>query len=243
MDGGRKHDAEDNSTMMDKTTPLREADKGSTSKPSDGGRKHDAEDNSTMMDETTPLREADRGRLEAAEKKRKRQHASAAKMKKDRAKHNVESGTHVGAVVTIQNDYRDCPHPQGLRGIVVQTRETGGVLVCCEYGMVSTGARKKEYWIPSDRYIMTQTKDEDAVLSVKLEQIRNEILSGSFSKSDKDKICLSSAHAFLVGSKTKKPCRCPKGCNWRCSCIKEKVACSSSCGCNGLCVTNIYNNM
>ena len=141
-------------------------------------------------------------------------------------------------MVTIKNDYRDISHPLGTVGVVIEAKETGGVRVCTEWGIIVQGIqRAREYWIPHDRYVVTARRDEVAVLSNILENIRNKVLRGDFQEEDQAKITLQDSHRALTNEtpKKKKRCKCKDGkCKPGCGCW-AKHSCHSGCSCNGNC--------
>ena len=54
------------------------------------------------------------------------------------------NGAGVGAVVTIKNDYRDISHPLGAVGVVFEAKETGGIQVCTEWGVIVQEKKNKK---------------------------------------------------------------------------------------------------
>ncbi len=51
-------------------------------------------------------------------------------------------GVSPGAVITLKVDYRVHSHAYGLLGIVYQVKDTGGVLVACEHGVITDLSQK-----------------------------------------------------------------------------------------------------
>ena len=49
----------------------------------------------------------------------------------------IRNGVPRGAVVTLKIDYRTHSHAQGLMGIVFDVKPTGGVMVCCDHGIIT----------------------------------------------------------------------------------------------------------
>ena len=77
-----------------------------------------------------------------------------------------ENGVGVGAIVTIKNEFRDISNPLGAVGGVFEAKETGGIQVCTEWGVIVQGGNtKKVYWIPHDRYVVKATRDDACVVS------------------------------------------------------------------------------
>ena len=93
------------------------------------------------------------------EKKHKFQEKQGEKMKKrykagmkDRA-----SNVSFGDVVTIWVDPRVHSHAHGVVAIVVNSKETGGILACANGGCIVNGKTKREWWIPADGYALKAT--------------------------------------------------------------------------------------
>lgn len=190
---------------------------------------------STASDEdVTPLRDADRMRRQSSKSKRKCQQLQAEKMIKLRKKE--DTGVGIGAIVTISLDKRDFTMASGVRAVVYDVKEeTKGILACSEYGIIVHN--DADYWIPSDRYGVTTSPDDTAVLTDGLVSIRAEVLDKTFDPSTKDRITLSMAMKTFLGRSPKKRavCKCRGNCTNSCGCRRKGVMCSSSCGCGGNC--------
>lgn len=190
---------------------------------------------STASDEdSTPLRDADRMRKMCSKSKRKCQEHQAEKMIKLRKKQ--DTGVGIGAIVTIALDKRDFTMASGVRAVVYDVKEeTGGILACCEYGVIVHD--NADYWIPSDRYGVTASPDDTAVLTDGLMSIREEVLGKSFDPSAKERVTLSKAMKDFTGRSPRKraACKCRGRCSNSCGCRRRNVVCSSSCGCGGNC--------
>jgi hypothetical protein len=50
-----------------------------------------------------------------------------------------------GTVVTLKVDYRTHSHAQGLIAIIFDVKKTGGILVCCEHGVITHSGTKGNY--------------------------------------------------------------------------------------------------
>ncbi|KAG7340013.1 integrase core domain containing protein [Nitzschia inconspicua] len=85
-----------------------------------------------------------------------------------------------GTVVSMKMDPRDVKRARGLLGIVCDRlgNRAGGVQVATEEGIVTADLKKREYFIPSDRYAVQ--KVQDLALPDKLEVVREEIMNGLF---------------------------------------------------------------
>lgn len=187
----------------------------------------------------TPIRPAHVAQKHARQKKRDRQEQQSKVMKRRHQKAMIEKGVVVGAVVTVKMDIRDVSHPHGIQGVVVSTNGTGGVIVCSQWGVLVQGVQKREYWIPRDRYKVVYEADHDAVVSDELDNIKAEVLNGTFDRKKVSKVTLQEAHRNLVGEtpQGKRKCTCKKGkCTPKCGCWRNKISCSSGCVCHGNCI-------
>jgi hypothetical protein len=164
-------------------------------------------------------------------------------MKKRRSNQVAEDGVAPGAVVTVKMDHRDISHAVGVVGIIIKARKSGGILVCSEYGILAHGKKLQDFWIPVDRYRVSQAPNADAVLTEGLDRIRTETLEGNFNRDDYISVTLQQAHRHTVGHTPvgKGACRCKGGnCTRSCGCWSPRNGsaarpCSSSCSCNGNC--------
>mmetsp|Transcript_22079 Transcript_22079/g.37865 ORF Transcript_22079/g.37865 Transcript_22079/m.37865 type:complete len:365 (+) Transcript_22079:2548-3642(+) len=191
----------------------------------------------------TPVRPTHEVAREAQVKKSLRQQRQSEQMKKLHKKNVKKLGGKIGAVVTIKNDVRDISHPHGTMGVMYDAKDTGGIKVCSEWGTIAQGPSKKHYWIPMDRYRVVFGKDEEAVISDKLEKIRNDIIAGTFDAGKHRSLTLQDTHRELVGEtpKGKRKYRHKGACTIKCGCWGNKRPCNSSCRCGGRC-QNPYNN-
>ena len=88
------------------------------------------------------------------------------------------AGAAIGAVVSLKVDYRMHSHANGLIAIVYAVKEeTGGILVCCEHGVIGTNG---DYWVPFDKYKIFAKKDAEMPLTPALEEIQRIVLSGEY---------------------------------------------------------------
>jgi hypothetical protein len=75
---------------------------------------------------------------EAMERKNCKQKESAIKAMKICGKAALDSGIGIGALVSLKVDHRTHCHAQGLLAIVYRFQEnSGGILVCCEHGIIT----------------------------------------------------------------------------------------------------------
>jgi hypothetical protein len=172
-------------------------------------------------------------RKKAIESRRRRQDAQAEKMEKYRRK-SLGNRVAVGSVVTVKTDYRDISHPRGVPGIVfdVCKSNAGGIQVATEHGIIVPGKKSKKYFIPDDRYVVNS---DDTTINPKLDVIRRSIMDGTFDAENQSRVTLQRAHSLLYGvlEGGRKKCTCKKKCGPRCSCVRGKTSCNSSCKCPG----------
>ncbi len=65
----------------------------------------------------------------------------------------LAAGAGVGVVVSLKVDYCAHSHAHGLLAIVYKVNEsTGGILVCCQHGVITHDGMMGDYWIPYDKY-------------------------------------------------------------------------------------------
>jgi len=117
----------------------------------------------------------------AMEKKKKKQENQALKHMAQSGKAALDRGCGVGAVVTLKVDYRTHSHAPGLLGVVYAFKEeSGGILVCCEHGIITHDGSKSQYWVPVDKYTVVANKDTYVPISKELQAIRDLVLTGTF---------------------------------------------------------------
>jgi hypothetical protein len=77
-------------------------------------------------------------RSDAMVKKNRKQEHNAMKAMKQCGKAAMGSGCGIGTIVSLKVDYWTNCHAPGLLAIVVAVRkETGGIRVCCEHGVIT----------------------------------------------------------------------------------------------------------
>ncbi len=133
--------------IIDRSQPLPPTPAKSPSKMSPG-KKCDLQQ--LQFEVTTPLCLADEMRSNSQEKKRKAQLQQANRMITALGKDIEKQGGGPGAVVTVKTDYRALSHNIGIVGVIYEMKTTGGARVATIAGMLSSGSRKVNWWIPSD---------------------------------------------------------------------------------------------
>jgi hypothetical protein len=200
-----------------------------------------------LLLDKTPLRLADKLRTASQEKKHVSQREQAAKMIKTQGKDIVNKGAAPGAVVTVHCDYRAVSHSIRIVGVIYKMSTYGGARIATIAGILSTGTRKGPWWIPADQYIMRYGANKEANITLKLTQIRESILAGTYDVNDSAPKCtIQQAHQETIQAVS--PCRKSKcGCKGgackagRCGCIKKNFKCISACPCNSNCTANPNN--
>ena len=229
---------------IDRSRPLPPTPAKTPSKKSPG-KKRDLQQ--LQFEEKTPLRLADAVRSNSQEKKRRAQVNQANRMINAQGKDIEKQGGGPGAVVTVKPDYRAVSHNIGIVGVIYEMKSTGGARVATIAGMLSSGSRKGNWWIPSDQYVIHYKPHEVANITPQLDEIRQAILSGEYNKNNSARRCtIQEAHQVITQAIS--PCRkskcscagggCKKG---RCGCITKGYKCTSACSCNGNCTSNPNN--
>ena len=187
--------------------------------------------------------EEGRTRDSAMEKRNARQEASAKKAMKQFGKSVTINGLGPGAVITLKVDYRTHSHAYGLMAIVYKALETGGILVCCEHGVVTSSGTRGDFWVPGDKYKVIAGADAEAAISDQLEAVRMEIKNNTYNYKSQKRISYAKYHEIVMaGASPMKRgcCKCKKGCKAKsCSCRKKQMTCHSGCACNGNCDANV----
>ncbi len=176
----------------------------------------------------------------ALSKRNKKQEASALKEMKRCANAAIVSGTEPGAVVTLKVDSRTHSYAQGLIAIIFDVKKTGGILVCCNHGVVTHLGTKGNYWVPVDKYVIVARKEEGCPLPAELAAVHHMVLSGEFDPLICPRISYSKLHERSINAsspvKRTMGCRCKNGvCGKACGCNQKGVRCHSGCSCNGNC--------
>ncbi len=141
-------------------------------------------------------------------------------------KNIANQGGSPGAVVFIQVDYQAVSHAIGIVGVIFQIASSGGAGIATVAGLLSTGSKKANWWIPSNKYVIKYCADEVAIIAPELEIIRQSILSGEYNDKSRTRCTIQEMHQDITEAIS--PCRkskciclhrlCMKG---RCGCIKN----------------------
>ncbi len=126
-------------------------------------------------------------RENAIEQKNCQQAIYAVKSIKWRGKTAIEAGASPRAVVSLKVDYQAHWHAQGLVGIVYEAKqEMGGILVCCEHGVITHDGSKVNYWVPNDKYNIVAQRDATIPIPPELQAVHDMVLAGEY-KPEKQK--------------------------------------------------------
>ena len=193
---------------------------------------HAEADNETIMNN-------DDERASAMLKRNARQEQLANKAMKQHAAGVKSKGASSGAIVTLKVDYRVHSHASGLMGVVYKALESGGILVACEHGIITSSGSSKDFWVPNDQYKVVALAHERAAITEELQKVRDEIIQGTYNYAEQPRISYAKYHDIIIQSTspTKRGrCSCKKGCKkGTCGCLKKGLTCHSGCSCNGNC--------
>jgi hypothetical protein len=176
----------------------------------------------------------------ALSKRNKKQEPSTLKEMKRCGNAAIVSSAELGTVVTLKVDYRTHSHAQGLIAIVFDVKKTGGILVCCNHGVITHSGTKGNYWVPVDKYVIDARNEDGCPLPAELVAARHMVLSGDFNPKSCPRISYSKLHKRSINAsspvKRSMGCRCKNGgCGKTCGCNQKGVRCHSGCSCNGNC--------
>ena len=127
----------------------------------------------------------------------------------------IDSGAVPGAVVTLKVDYRTHSHAQSLIAIVYNVKKTGGILVCCDHGVITHSGTNADYWVPMDKYRIFARKEEGCPLRAELAAVCQMIFSGESDPKTCPRILYSKLHERSINAtslvKRGKGCKCKNG--------------------------------
>jgi hypothetical protein len=178
---------------------------------------------------------------ETMEKKNCKQEESAIKAMKICGKAALDSGIGIGVLVSLKVDYWTHCHMQGLLAIVYRFQEnSGGILVCCEHGIITHDGTRHDYWVSYDKYRVIARNDTTFPISNNVQVMCDKVLAGCF-VDDKTtpQLSFSKYVDIVLGMtspvKKSKGCSYKKGCNKGCGCKKKGLRCHSRRVYNGNC--------
>jgi hypothetical protein len=159
----------------------------------------------------------------------------------------ASNGGAPGAVVTVICDFCTVSHSIGIVGVIYEIGPFGGARIVTIAGILLTGTRKSQLWIPLDQYVVRYGANKEANIPPELMLIRDAIVAGTFNVDNGAPKCtIQEAHQQItqaISPCRKSKCNCNKGaCKaGRCGCIKKGFKCTSTCSCNGNCAANTSN--
>jgi hypothetical protein len=95
----------------------------------------------------------------------------------------AKQGEIPGAFVVVKVDYRAVSHDIGIVGVIYQIASSGGAQIATVAGL-STGSKKTNWWIPSNKYVIKYCTNNIANIAPDLEIIRQSILSGEYNENN-----------------------------------------------------------
>lgn len=192
-----------------------------------------------VMHNENEISDHNKERLDAMLKRNAHQEQQAKKAMKVYAEAVKNKGASSGAIVTLKVDHRVHSHPYGLLGVVYKAADSGGILVVCEHGIITSSGSSKDFWVPNDQYRVVALAGDKAVITTKLQEVREAVINGSYQYDKQPRISYSKYHDITIQSTSptrKGRCSCKKGCRKStCGCLKKGLTCHSGCGCNGNC--------
>jgi hypothetical protein len=99
----------------------------------------------------------------------------------------MKSGCRKGAIGILKVDYRTNCHTRTLAIVFDFNPETGGILVCCEHGIITHEKSKGEYWDAYDKYKVSASRDDRLPIVSELLKVHNMILSGEYNPKEEQK--------------------------------------------------------
>ncbi len=150
------------------------------------------------MEEKTPLRDADKVHSESHEKKRMTQIEQANRMIFQQGKDIENQRGTPGAVVVVQVDYHVVSHAIGIVGVMYQITSTGGAQIAPVAGLLSTGSKKANWWIPPNKYVIKYRPNKIANISPELEIIQQSILSDEYNDNNAGRCTIQEAHQVIT---------------------------------------------
>ena len=126
----------------------------------------------------------------------------------------------------VQVDYRVVSHAIGIVGVIFQIASSGGAQIATLAGLLSTGSKKANWWIPADKYVIKYHANKVANIAPELEIIRQSILSGENNDQSAKRCTIQEVHQVIteaISPCRKSKCNCTNGLcmKRRCGCIKK----------------------
>jgi hypothetical protein len=116
--------------------------------------------------------------------------------------------------VVVQVDYRAVSHAIGIVGVIYQVASSGGARIATVAGLLSTGSKKANWWIPSNKYVIKYPTNNIANIAPELEIIRQSILTGEYNENNAKRCTIQEAQQVLteaISPCRKSKCNCTNG--------------------------------
>jgi hypothetical protein len=111
---------------------------------------------------------------DAMAKRNRKQESQAIKAMKQCGRAAQAAGAGIGAAITLKVDFHTHSHAQGLIAIVYEMKEsTGGILVCCEHGVITHDGSRKDFFVPYDKYTIYTTAQDTCPIEEALQSVCN----------------------------------------------------------------------
>ncbi len=81
-----------------------------------------------------------------------------------------------------------------MTAIVYKSNTTGGALICCEHKVITHNGEKKDYWVPSDKYLIVAGKDEMCNIPPAIAKIRAVVQAGEYDYAKQVRISYAKYH-------------------------------------------------
>ncbi len=93
-------------------------------------------------------------------------------MIRQQGKDIANQGGSPGAMVVVQVDYWAVSHAIGIVDVIFQIASSGGAQIATLAGLLSTGSKKANWWIPANKYVIKYPANKVANIAPELEIIR-----------------------------------------------------------------------
>jgi hypothetical protein len=101
-------------------------------------------------------------------------------------------------VVVVQVDYWAVSHAIRIVGVIFQIASSGGARIATLAGLLSTGSKKANWWIPADKHVIKYRANEVANIAPELEIIWQSILSGEYNDQSAKRCTIQEVHQIIT---------------------------------------------
>jgi hypothetical protein len=121
-------------------------------------------------------------------KKNCKEQTSAIKAMKQCGKAALGARAGIGVVVSLKVDYCTHSHAEGLLVVVYKVNEnTGGILVCCQHGVITHYRTRGDYCITYDKYLVVAKADNMVPIQTELQEVWNLVFNVGYRSMDQKK--------------------------------------------------------